>query len=330
LVSHVGKSLLFLSFFLSLGLPAQAWDPIMDLTGKNLTNLVRDRGENLVRATGKFLRNPIKYTLQLPRSVLADICGADAKLYEGTLEGKASGHWKTLPSTLVEVFQPYYSVDLTRVRYATVSIPTGNAMTFGDSIYFPKAIDLRTSSDVWWMAHELEHVVQYAGANSQAEKLCEYQLKYLTSAGHNTEFEKAADRKANTVADIGYTAMNVGTADFTRRGMPVANADGSGIPIAALGIKPVTRFPTEPPNSVWISNETNQPVYFGLRTQRFWGWGGQFLPPHGRRVYFGAPQDRDFQISVITDGYEVLYVIPTQSAQRIAWNRFGILDVFYD
>lgn len=299
---------------------ALAWDPVRDLTGQNLTNIVQGRVANLGRATSDFIRNPLGYVLHLPISTLSDICSAPAQHYEGMLRGNANGNWRSLPQPLLQVMQPYYAVDLERVRYATVSIlPGGYAMTFGNTIYFPEFLDFSTYKDVRWMAHELEHVVQYARSRSDAQQVCEYML-HSVGAGlqhDDINMERAANRKADYVAPIAYPIVSSGVS-YGSTDTPYSPA-------------PPRIFWDEPPNSIWIANETDQTVYFSLRTQTFQGWGSIEMPPHSGQVFYGAQGDRDFQIYVgMRDGRFIQYVIPTQTKQHISWNAHGLLDVFYE
>lgn len=310
---------------------ARAWDPVRDLTGKNLSNLVEDRVENFGRAVNDFAHDPVGYTLQLPRSVLNDICSIPAQRYEGILRGNAHGNWQGLPQQLINAIQPFYGVDLTRVRFATVSgLPNGYAMTFGNKIYFPEFLDLRTRHDLWWMAHELEHVVQYSRSRSDAQELCEYTAKSFGSGFQHDriDMERAADRKANFVEQIAYVAMNGGVTYGAR------TAGRGPAPTAPIG--PGDQLPPPPQifsgtdsNSIWIANETDRMVYFDLQSRTF-PWGSVALPPRSAQIFWGSPVDRDFQIRITTDGQTVMYVLPAQTKQHVSWNQFGILDVFYE
>jgi hypothetical protein len=327
-----------------------AWDPVRQLTGKNMNQLVQGRVNNLGNQITLFLNKPVDYTLKLPLSVLTDVCSLTALRYEGTLAGAADGKWKRLPPELVAALQPYYDVNLGGVQYATVhNLPGNFAMTFGNRIYFPARLDLQAWKDLFWMTHELEHVVQYARSGPVAKKLCEYQLKAIGAFGQhdNIDMERAADRKAGYVVSIAYQAMNAPQRPPT--GLPTSDpASPMGTRAPPTGTlspqdegSPIVQdtssenpprdhiFTGLAPNSIWIANETFQTVYFELRSRTFPG-GAVALPPRSAQVFWGNYSDRDFQIRIVTGNTELMYVLPAQTQQHIDWNQSGILDVFYD
>jgi hypothetical protein len=43
--------------------PRIKWDPVKDLTGKNLNQAVKDRLQNFGNQTEDFAKNPVQYTL---------------------------------------------------------------------------------------------------------------------------------------------------------------------------------------------------------------------------------------------------------------------------
>lgn len=79
------------------------------------------------------------------------------------LRGRTLGQWYTLPKKLIDAAQPYYDVDLKRVRYAEnlgSCFAKNTAVTFEYEIFFPYPI-YPLGRDLHWMLHELTHVEQY-------------------------------------------------------------------------------------------------------------------------------------------------------------------------
>ncbi|KAL2840934.1 hypothetical protein BJX68DRAFT_271401 [Aspergillus pseudodeflectus] len=110
-----------------------------------------------------------------------------ARLYIEYVESQARGKYRPTPRWLKLILQETasYDIDLSRVSYVEGidTVQAGNAITFGYYVYFPRKLNLdRTNpdrSDVHWMLHELEHVVQYkatGGVNA-------FVIKYVAQAG---------------------------------------------------------------------------------------------------------------------------------------------------
>lgn len=187
-------------------------------TGRRAEELIDSKKEKLERAVEKFRDDPIGYVVDLPGSVLADVCGAPALAYERTLRNQAGGRWKRLPQHLIDALRPKYDVNLDNVRYAErIKTANGDAQTYGNLIYFPTAVDLTDRSQLHWMLHELEHTVQYAHGGQKAEKVCEYQAKAIGKGfNHDAiDWERAADRKADFLLDFAYNVM-IGGQDAAR------------------------------------------------------------------------------------------------------------------
>lgn len=275
---------------------AFAWDPVRDLTGKNLTNLVRDRANNLANQAGKFISDPVGYSLKLPKSIFAELCSAPIQYYGGTLAGQANGRWKALPPQLVKGIQRFYRNDLSAVRYSErIRTSNGSAQTFGNLIYFPTTIDLLNPSDMWWMLHELEHTSQYAG-ESQALKLCEYMAKSIGSGGQhdNIDWESAADRKANYAHDAAMAAI-------------------TQIPLSA--------------NQIVLQNDTYRPVVFSLESAS--AARQDFVLQPRTQELFTSPSSSDswHNLYIVTDGTEITYGVDGGTVWRIYYdNSSGVLD----
>ena len=110
-----------------------------------------------------------------------------------------------------------YSVNLHAVRYATnINTIHGANITIGNTIYFVRNMNSGDPNDAWVLAHELEHVVQYANRGGVEPFLAEYVLKAggsILRGGNsidihnNIDLENAANAKANQVmAAIGASA----------------------------------------------------------------------------------------------------------------------------
>lgn len=184
--------------------PTHAWDPIRDLTGKNLSNHIDDAFDRTRNSVEKFFHNPVEYILSRPERLFSEVCALPAQVMNYDFEGQVGrGHQLySLPWELIRDVQQFYSTNLANVRFA-VNVRTfnGNAVTVGNTIYFPRVIDLSNRGDLYWMLHELEHTVQYQH-RPRAAKLCEYTLKaisHLSTTNH--DWEHAADRKAGFVLE---------------------------------------------------------------------------------------------------------------------------------
>lgn len=276
---------------------AFAWDPVRDLTGRNLTNLLKDKLVKTRQAAGKFVNNPIEYALHLPASVFADVCSAPVQWYGGTLAGQANGKWKELPPELLQAIQSEYSNNLTAVRYAE-GIGTVNAsgQTFGNLIYLRQTLDLSNPDDMHLLLHELEHTSQYARASGEAIRLCEYMGKSVGSGFRhdNIDWERAADRKADSLLGTAMQAMYRST----------------------IG-----------PNSILVANDTDIAVTFDLQTANV-EWTQFTLPPHTQDIFDTDKPESWFNIRVITPGrYEANYGVDAGSSNRIFWTNQRYLDV---
>jgi hypothetical protein len=255
--------LAFLGFCIT-GTPASAWDPVRDLTGRTVKQHVERKIDKAEVAAKKLLHNPVDYLIHLPESLIADVCSAPVQYYENSLRGQAGNSWRSLPPVFVQAMQGAYSVDLSSVRYA-VGIRTANgaAQTFGRWIYFPRAIDLRNYSDLHWMLHELEHVVQYSGASyGYAGSLCEYMAKSVGSGFQhdNIDWERAADAKADWTVDYAYQVMNQGIPQGLSRNDSLAR------------------------NQILIFNDTDYEIVFFMETA-FTEEGQERIPAHAWTVF---------------------------------------------
>lgn len=282
---------------------AEAWDPVRDLTGRTLKQHAERRIDRIQNSTEKFLHNPFDYTVNLPLKLMGEVCGAIPQNYEGYLHGQV-GTWWTLPPDLIAAVQRYYSVNLQGVRFA-VNIRTSNgaAQTFGNSIYFPYAINFANPHDLRWMLHELEHVVQYSGSSwGQSGKLCEYMWKGITSGfdPNSHSMEQAADRKA----------------DFVMHMLQTGDSQVTSVQL--------------PQNQIAITNHMPHDTYFFLQTQSF----GEMLVlrPFESQVFRGAPADTWFYIEVPNGSTapRTVYTLSGGTKQHIVRNmQTGMLDVMW-
>jgi hypothetical protein len=135
--------------------------------------------------------------------------------YMADLERQARRKKKALPGKLSSILRSHYkSIDLDRVRYAEeINTWHGQAITIGDTIYFPVQIDLENRADIHWMLHELEHVSQYDKVGGVSAFLAKYMFQGGLHAINNGSFnvhdqieleqdaENKADRIINDVAN---------------------------------------------------------------------------------------------------------------------------------
>ena len=294
--------------------PATAYNPVRDLTGKTIHQHVEHKTEKLAVATDKFLHNPVEYLTELPASLVADVCSAPIQQYEGTLRGQANGRWKGLPQDLVIGIQDAYSVNLASVRYAeNIDTIGSNAYTFGKSIYFPRRINLQDRQDLRWMLHELEHTVQFAGATyGRAGKLCEYAAHAFGNAGNHDEInmEEAAERKADWVIDYAYWVMT------------------NGVPEELATDSQIAR------NEIVIINHLDIPVEFEMATE-YTAKGTETIPPYTSRIFTGHANDTWFNLDMgSADRFGriqwVSYGLDGGTTQHIQRRDDGALDFFYE
>lgn len=295
------------------GTPAVAWDPVRDLTGRTIKQHVERKIDKAGVAAKKLLHNPVDYLIHLPESLIADVCSAPVQYYENSLRGQARNSWRSLPPIFVESMQGAYSVDLSSVRYAVgIRTADGTAQTFGRWIYFPREIDLRNHSDLHWMLHELEHVVQYSGAKyGYAGSLCEYTAKSVGSGFQHDriDWERAADAKANWTVDYAYLVMN------------------QGIP------QGLSRHDSLARNQILIFNDTDYEVVFFMETA-FTEEGQERIPPRAWTVFTGDRRDTWFNVRIGTETRQgaqwISYGLNGATRQHIEPNQYGVLDFYYE
>ncbi|KAJ5668668.1 hypothetical protein N7462_009738 [Penicillium macrosclerotiorum] len=158
-----------------------------------------------------------------------------AKAYIEYVEAQARGKYKPLPKWLKLVLQELkaYDVDLSKVCYAEGinTLQEDNAITFGNNIHFPRAINIDrydngAKSDVHWILHELEHVVQYkklegisafvnkyiiqagVGSIQHIEKLGKSWPSFVNKVHNSMPIEIDAENKANQMIDTVMTARD--------------------------------------------------------------------------------------------------------------------------
>jgi len=135
------------------------------------------------------------------------------KAYMTDLDKQVQGKYKQLPAWLRMVLDDLdaYDFDLNLVHYAEgINTGHGAAITIGYNIYFPRAVDLRqiptSETDLLWILHELEHVIQYkrtGGINAFivkyfAQSISKLNLKTL-NIHDSLQIEKDADNKAKSL-----------------------------------------------------------------------------------------------------------------------------------
>jgi hypothetical protein len=150
--------------------------------------------------------------------------------YIGFLNSQVGNNLFALDPTFISAIQPYYSVDLRGVRYATgINTLHGMDITIGNTIYFSGnvVVDLNYPVDAKLAYHELEHVVQYANRGGVEPFMAEYILKAggsILQGGNsismhdNIDLEQAAIAKANQVENA--VAANGGKPNTQPSGAP--------------------------------------------------------------------------------------------------------------
>jgi Domain of unknown function (DUF4157) len=205
--------------FLILTVPAFAWDPIRDITGKSLDkhgkSILKDL-KNAPKSWGNCAKNVGKCAEKEIRRLPYRSVQPIIDRYKLHLFNQGNGRWKSLPPNLTQALQAHYSANLSHVAYAEdINTLHGQAITWGNKIFFPKAIDLETNDDLHWILHELEHVVQYQRKGGEREFLSQYALKSVGKIIERGSFnvhdyvdiERAADAKADQLLPIAVEAM---------------------------------------------------------------------------------------------------------------------------
>jgi hypothetical protein len=291
---------------------------VVNGTARNAVDCIkypRECVENKINKVGtagsKLIQDPIGYLTTLPTSILVDVCSAPVQQYEQGLQQQVN-QWKELSNEFILASQHFYSVDLTTIKIAeNISTSNGAAQTFGNKIYFPRAINLTDWNDIWLMLHELEHTVQYSRSEyGQAGKICEYEAKSIGSGFEHDaiDMEKAADNKANFAVNEVYQAINKGTAQ--------------------LDNQTLNQIPT---NQVLIVNETSFMITWVMETSSIQPTR-LFLAPNSWRTYTGNPTDSGFEVEINTvnsgNVHWIRRALNGGTEQHIKINQQNLLDFF--
>ena len=212
-------------FFLCLfSQNSHAWDPIRDITGKRLDQHFKSAIKDLKNAPsswGRCISNPGACAEKEFRRIPYRAVWPIIERYKAHLFNQAQNRWNVLPPQLIQSVQPYYSVDLRNVRFATnINTVHGSAITWDNFIFFPRHVNLSNRGDLRWMLHELEHAVQYQRRGGYRALIGEYALKAMgkiiergTFNPHDyIDLERAADAKANQL--IGIASVNTNRQAF--------------------------------------------------------------------------------------------------------------------
>jgi hypothetical protein len=132
--------------------------------------------------------------------------------YFAYLDAQAVARLRPLPRKLRDEWQPLYpSVDLALVRYAEeIDTVHGLGITVGLRIYFPRKLDLDTKPDLHFLAHELQHCVQYVAVGGVGPFLGIYFVEVAQQVIVNRSFnvhnlvglEVEAEKKAVSVEPV--------------------------------------------------------------------------------------------------------------------------------
>lgn len=128
------------------------------------------------------------------------------------LERQGDGRWLGIPPGIINAISSQYpEINLSNVRYATgINTAHGQAITIGNSIFFPGELNLNNAYDQILLFHELEHVVQYQRRGGIRQFLAEYifkvPCKIIQMRSFNVhdfiDIEQAAIAKSNIVYDF--------------------------------------------------------------------------------------------------------------------------------
>lgn len=257
-----------------------------------------------------FLDNPLEYPLVLAQELMGKACASPVRLYEEGLRAQAAGRWKGLPEALIQGLAGDYNVNLRGVRYAEgVATSNGHAQTIGDSIYFPVNLELANPGDMFWLLHELEHTVQFAGARGGTDgKLCEYLFKAIGNGFEHDriDMERAADRKAGYLLDKALRLIHCLAAE------PAPEMFGGN----------------DQQRQIWVGNDLDIPVVFTFVSGAYPATPITLAPRHF--VLLDAPpMDPGYGITVETGGRLVQYSVSGGMRLHLAWNLdLALIDLF--
>ena len=201
---------------------ALAWDPIRDLTGKRIKDHLKSAErdlKNLPKSWGSCVARPDRCAKKEMRRLGYRVLWPVIERYKHHLFNQGNGRWRRLPPHLIQGVQRFYSVNLNGVKYATnINTIHGQAITWENSIFFPREIDLSRRNDLHWMLHELEHTVHYQRKGGYKGLIGQYGLKAIgkmiergTFSPHDhIDLERSAQRKANNIINEAERAMQRG------------------------------------------------------------------------------------------------------------------------
>jgi hypothetical protein len=168
---------------------------------KDVVDAVKDATSGVVEIGGCVLASTFTPAL---------VSGFDA--YRGNLRSRSGIVRTRIPTCLDPLVSQRYGFDPAWVEiFTNVSgTPAGNAITLENQVFLPISVDFeRSPSDLAWLLHELEHVVQWKNKGRST-----FLAEYICDTGRNvTEFnqlriheslkiERAAESKSNAL--IGY------------------------------------------------------------------------------------------------------------------------------
>jgi hypothetical protein len=148
---------------------------------------------------------PARVTSDLFYSQLAPIVDQ----YIQFLENQGNGRWQSIPAEIADSVRSFYpDENINAVRFATgINTVHGQAITIGNDIFFPRALNLSYKDDLQTLFHELEHVGQYARRGGVRPFLGEYIAKIPAKVIQQRSFqihddldiERAAIEKSKVV-----------------------------------------------------------------------------------------------------------------------------------
>lgn len=164
------------------------------ITGKSYEDIIKRAIkdiENAPKSWGNCVSDIAECSDKEARRILYRTLWPVIERYKAHLEKSAKHKWRKLSPTFIQEFSGYYpSLNLSNIRYADkIDTLHGQAITWGNHIYFPTTLNLDSPGHLQWMLHEIQHSVQYQGRGGYKEFLGEYIWKAFGKVLENGHFD---------------------------------------------------------------------------------------------------------------------------------------------